>query len=86
MSEPIMSPAAYVARRQYYNVERWENKAKRIYGDNYEPPAPTESISRQALELRRADGREKHKRYATAYKRGQCNYWERKAKKGATKT
>lgn len=80
MNEPTMSKAAVRAQRQYYNVIRWENKAKKVHGKNYEPPAPGEPISAQALAIRREYQRNYRKEHPDTFKRAQCKYWERKAK------
>ena len=53
MKTPTMSKAALTVKRHYYNVERWENKAKKTYGKNYIPAKPGEEISEQALKMRR---------------------------------
>lgn len=80
MNEPKMSKGAIIAKRHYYNVERWENKAKKTYGKNYIPPRPNEDISIQALELRRKYQREYRKTHPDMFKRANRNFWERKAK------
>lgn len=80
MSEPKMSKEALEALHHYNNVERWENKAKKLYGKYYEPAKPGETISAQALDLRRSDGRKNRLKYAESKKRATVEYWERKAK------
>lgn len=86
MSEPIMSKAALCASHEYYNVTRWENKAKKLYGKDYVPAKPGEKISEQALMLRRQAARDYHRTHPEVYKRAQCKYWEKKASmKGAVK-
>lgn len=79
MNKTVMSKAAREAQHHYNNVERWENKAKKLYGKYYEPAKPGETISAQALDLRREDGRKNRKKYAEAKKRACVEYWERKA-------
>lgn len=88
MSELKMSKAALEAQHHYNNVERWENKAKKLYGKYYEPAKPGETISAQALDLRRAEGRKYRLKYAESHKRANVAFWERKAKqmKEGTKT
>lgn len=80
MSEPKMSKAALEAQHHYHNIERWENKAKKLYGKYYEPAKPGETISAQALDLRRAEGRKYRLKYAESRKRATIAFWERKAK------
>ena len=64
-----LSQAAREAQNHYQKYTLWENRARREYGANYEPPKPGELISRQALEIKRAANKAKNR-----------NYWERKAK------
>ena len=56
-------------KRHYQKYTLGENRARREYGANYEPPKPGELISRQALEIKRAANKAKNR-----------NYWERKAR------
>ncbi len=86
MASITMSEEARQAQRRYMNVERWENKARKIYGDAYQPAKNGEIISAQALELRRAYSREYRRKHPDLFRVADCNYWERKAKKGTTNT
>lgn len=65
---PELSAAAREIQRHYYNVELWERKARKVHGENYEPPKPGETISAQALEIKRAATKNKNR-----------SYWEKKA-------
>lgn len=80
MKTPTMSKAALTVKRHYYNVERWENKAKKTYGKNYIPAKPGEEISEQALKMRRDYQKAYRKAHPEMYKRATAAYWERKAK------
>ena len=80
MNEPTMSKAAVLAQRQYYNVTRWENKAKKKHGKNYEPAKDGDEISAQALAIRREYQRNYRKEHPDTFKRAQRRYWEKKAK------
>jgi len=80
MIENEMSKGAILTKRHYYNVERWENKAKKIYGKKYEPAKDGEDISAQALALRREYGRVYRKKHKDMFRRATVAYWERKAK------
>ena len=80
MKEQTLSKAAIAAKRHYYNVERWENKAKKTYGKNYIPAREGEVISLQAVELRRKYQREYRKTHPEMYKRATAAFWERRGK------
>jgi len=80
MSEPKMSKGALMAKRHYFNVERWENKAKKKYGKKYIPAKDGETISAQAVELRREYQREYNKKHPEKNRDAKIRFWERKAK------
>lgn len=80
MSKQAMSDEARIYRNYYYKVERWENKAKRLYGDKYVPAKKGEVISAQALQLRKDYEREYRKKHRAMFAKAEVTYWEKKAK------
>lgn len=86
MSKQVMSDEAKMYRNHYYKIERWENKAKKLYGKDYTPPKANETISAQALQLRRDYERQYRKTHREMYAKAEVTYWEKKAKEHRLKS
>lgn len=68
-----------------YNRRKWENKAKSLHGNAYEPPANDGELSEQARQIRNDYYKEYRRTHPENVKRTIKNFWSRKAcQKGGT--
>ena len=72
-------------KMRQYNRNKWENKARKVYGEAYVPPKPDEEYSPQAVTVRREYQKEYRRRCPDVHKRAVVRYWEKKASERCNK-